>query len=464
MQKQKCTKKRNWLICFLSVLLLLLITAVPLSVTSVRAASPVTKKAAYIGYNTTLKINGKTRAGKWNSSKKNIATVSNKGVVTPKKRGKTTITATIGKKNYKFIITVKQPVKSITMNKYGMDLGVDESEKLIVKVYPGSADNKKLIWKSSDPNVAKVSSNGTVTATGNGYCNIWAIAADRKKVKQSCTVHVDNNKIYKTKYSYEVFLIDGLGNDAWYNGVYRTIYIKTDNPNPESLNWETTQSVCRMFGDASEFDDVTYTGKTNINGFGIVDGGYLLQFGLENDDNRLFGNYGGIGTINIMENDWTVASFSCKFKDYDTEQNKMLDYVIEQATTSDMTPFEKMQAVCDYFTKIKHVRYLPNDGKYLMNLATDPIDPWWLSWRFDSLRTPNTLYKIAQKIGGFDKIENDYSKYYDTPEWGSKHWYVEVTIGNDTRKYSFCPMTSTGTMTSTSKINFKDTSKFIKLF
>ena len=149
-----------------------------------------------------------------------------------------------------------------------------------------------------------------------------------------------------------------------------------------------------------------------------------------------------------------------------------------------MDPFERMQAAVDYIEK-KHPRYLANDGTYLYTFAAEPSDElWFKSWRFDSLQYLHCIYSsseiivafhniitkccdslwivsdaIAKEIGGFDKISN---LYYDG-NW-SEHWYARVTIGNQTKDYTFCPDVSTGDIEEIQKINFMDTSKMTKIY
>lgn len=54
-----------------------------------------------------LKLNGTNQKVKWSSSRKDIASINSKGIVTAKKAGKATITATVLNKKYKCNITVK---------------------------------------------------------------------------------------------------------------------------------------------------------------------------------------------------------------------------------------------------------------------------------------------------------------------------------------------------------------------
>ena len=67
-----------------------------------------TKLTLNVGQTYTLKIKGTKSKVKWSSSKKSIATVSSKGEVTAKKKGSTTITATVGGKKYTCKVTVKE--------------------------------------------------------------------------------------------------------------------------------------------------------------------------------------------------------------------------------------------------------------------------------------------------------------------------------------------------------------------
>ena len=79
--------------------------------TDVYAAVRLNKKSTNIikGQKVKLKILGTKKKAKWSSSKKSVAVVNNKGVVTAKKKGKAKITAKIGKKKYVCKVTVKNP-------------------------------------------------------------------------------------------------------------------------------------------------------------------------------------------------------------------------------------------------------------------------------------------------------------------------------------------------------------------
>lgn len=85
--------------------LAMMVSGIAMPSTKSQAASKVklNKTAAKItvGKKLTLKVKGTKKKAKWSSSKKAIASVTKKGVVTGKKAGKATITAKVGTKKYK---------------------------------------------------------------------------------------------------------------------------------------------------------------------------------------------------------------------------------------------------------------------------------------------------------------------------------------------------------------------------
>ena len=265
----------------------------------------------------------------------------------------------------------------------------------------------------------------------------------------------------KSDYKYGVYLLDGLDKDDWYAENSRAIYIKTDNPDINSLDWKTSNGVYRYSQGVRRFADVNYLEIRDDLEVARVDGGYIMSIGFSDPESgdTLFGVCKGKNYINLMENSKCVASIPCKIKEYETEYKKAVKEIVRQSSAAGMDPFERMQAAVDYIEK-KHPRYLANDGTYLYTFAAEPSDElWFKSWRFDSLTTPTILCAIAKEIGGFDKISN---LYYDG-NW-SEHWYARVTIGNQSKDYTFCPDVSTGDIGEIRKINFMDTSKMTKIY
>lgn len=79
-------------------------------------------------------------------------------------------------------------ITSVTLNCSTLTLEAGKTGKLSATVLPASATDKTVIWSSSKPDVASVSSNGTVTAIKAGTAVITATATNGKSA--SCTVTV----------------------------------------------------------------------------------------------------------------------------------------------------------------------------------------------------------------------------------------------------------------------------------
>lgn len=79
-------------------------------------------------------------------------------------------------------------ITSVTLNYSTLTLEAGKTGKLSATVLPASATDKTVTWSSSKPDVASVSSNGTVTAIKAGTALITATATNGKSA--SCTVTV----------------------------------------------------------------------------------------------------------------------------------------------------------------------------------------------------------------------------------------------------------------------------------
>lgn len=150
-------------------------------------------KTATVGKPVRLKVKlspaNATEKPVWTSSKPKVATVSQDGKVTPKKKGKTKITAQIANgKKVTWKIKVKElKAKKISLNKKKATLHAGETLKLKAKLKP-KGSTAKIKWKSSKKKVASVSKSGTVTARKKGKAVITAQLPNGKKAKCKVTV------------------------------------------------------------------------------------------------------------------------------------------------------------------------------------------------------------------------------------------------------------------------------------
>lgn len=110
-------KIKNLLLMLMLVLSLAAPASVPLIGTTqtVAADTKISNKTITLikGQKKQLKMSGTSKAPKWSSSNKSVAAVTDKGLVTAKKKGSAVITAKLGKNKYTCKITVKNPAAQI---------------------------------------------------------------------------------------------------------------------------------------------------------------------------------------------------------------------------------------------------------------------------------------------------------------------------------------------------------------
>ena len=164
-----------------------------------KATVSPSKKTLNVGKTVTLKTKikspskGAVNLFTWTSSNKKVASVDAKGKVKALKAGTATITGTAAdgsKKKVTCKITVKQPVKKVTIAPSSTQVTEGQKVKLKVNVSPANASNKKVTWKSNNTSIATVDGNGVVTGKKAGNATITATAADGSGKSASATVNV----------------------------------------------------------------------------------------------------------------------------------------------------------------------------------------------------------------------------------------------------------------------------------
>ena len=135
-----------------------------------------------------------TRKGvTWTSANPQIAAVDENGVVTGLKRGNTRITAvaTDGSKIRANVnVQVTQGAQEIQLDKAELTVDAGKSGVLKATVLPKDANNKNVVWSSSNEGVAKVNGQGRVTGVALGDCEIICTSKDTGDVQAKAVVHV----------------------------------------------------------------------------------------------------------------------------------------------------------------------------------------------------------------------------------------------------------------------------------
>ena len=85
-------------------------------------------------------------------------------------------------------------VTSVVLNQTEVTMKPDDTIQLTATVYPANAANKKLIWTSSNEDVAMVTDEGFVLAMAEGEADITATSAENSSIKAVCHIKVENEK------------------------------------------------------------------------------------------------------------------------------------------------------------------------------------------------------------------------------------------------------------------------------
>ncbi len=180
----------------------------------------LSKSSLTIGKNETVSLSATVKPDTakqevvWKSSDAKIATVDAKGNVTGKKEGKATITATTKGTNKKGA-TISKTCR-VTVKKAKAPTSTIEIDKKKAKIEVGKtvgiscSSNTSVIWKSSNPKVAKIievssvndgkwNSGIIVKGIKKGTATITAKTSDKKKTAKCKIIVTESNKVIKVK-------------------------------------------------------------------------------------------------------------------------------------------------------------------------------------------------------------------------------------------------------------------------
>ena len=144
---------------------------------------------------TVIPETAKDKSLTWESSNPEVATVDENGVVTAVANGTATIrcTTVVGGFTASCTVTVTTKPESIMLDYTEREIYTTKSVTLEAMVYPESANDRSVIWSSSNTKVAKVDQNGTVTGVGAGVATITVKTTD-SGLTAKCVVNVLKKK------------------------------------------------------------------------------------------------------------------------------------------------------------------------------------------------------------------------------------------------------------------------------
>lgn len=139
-------------------------------------------------------IDASNKNVKWSSDKESVASVSSSGLVTAVSEGIAIISVETEDGNLRRSCTVKVDYSiytnklTLTHEEYTLK-ALGETVNLGVFFDPTNVTNNLVLWSSSNPRVATVNQDGTVTAIAPGEADITAISDDVLE-EATCKVHV----------------------------------------------------------------------------------------------------------------------------------------------------------------------------------------------------------------------------------------------------------------------------------
>lgn len=145
---------------------------------------------------TILPYNADDKTVVWSSSRPEYCTVDQYGMITgiePTGENYEAVITVTSNDNPEIFATCRvkviQPITGITLNSTYQEMWVGSKYAIIPDIQPADADNKKVTYISSDPEVASVDENGIVTALKGGT-TVIEITTEQYGLKATCTILV----------------------------------------------------------------------------------------------------------------------------------------------------------------------------------------------------------------------------------------------------------------------------------
>jgi uncharacterized protein YjdB len=153
-------------------------------------------------------------------------------------------------------------VTGVTLSKDTLNLNKGSSGNLTANVLPENANNKSVVWSSSDPNVANVDQNGNVSALNAGIASVSVTTIDGG-FTASCSVKVF--RIIKLYFYIErTAKVEYKSNDGgyWYltEPMRDDIYVRSDSP--EGIPGTISYSIEWAYNPSSGFSPPGLTSAT----------------------------------------------------------------------------------------------------------------------------------------------------------------------------------------------------------
>lgn len=402
-------------------------------VTVTRPVSMKSKLTMTAGSTSTLKLENNKDKVTWSTSNKSVVKIVSKSSKSAGLKGvapgTAKITAKIGKKKFVCNVTVKAKV-SLT-SKATVTMG--KTKKIVLK-----NNTAKVAWSSSDKKVVKVQETSAGGATLKGIAPGTATVTAKIGSKQyTCSVTV-----VEPEYDYKITPLLAPFNEYF--------YVQTDDPDVSDIAFVDKKSVYYSAGDdpdrltlcTNTFLDVKYEKKKTFR----VKGGYIFK----SENYTLDGGTLYLQKIEQGRYSWEVTYTDTKRKVTCPKVKTSVQYLIDTYTKSDMSFFDKMDAVeaalnelALYPRSTLDVTKKSTNTPYpLLTVSPYPelsLNDWYVMYEYseDGLLL-NRLYPYVLDSLGFPGMMSAVAKKLNSScqvVWGSYHYLVDVTLNGETRSY-----------------------------
>lgn len=154
------------------------------------------------------------------------------------------------------INTITVGVKSIKLESDSLYLVIGETGNISASINPENADNKTLIWSTSNDKIVKVDNNGTITAVDNGQATITASSIDNPQVQAACLVFVHQPVTNVNLYKHELDLKVGQSETL-------RVDVLPTNADDKSLTWKSENDTIAIVDERGKITGLK-SGKVKI--------------------------------------------------------------------------------------------------------------------------------------------------------------------------------------------------------
>ena len=174
-------------------------------------------------------------------------------------------------------------VSNVTVNPATVKLtSKGQNTQLSVSVLPSNAENKSIVWSTSNASVATVDNNGVVTAVANGNATITAAALDGSGKYAECSVVVEipkeNNQI-----------IELAGSESKKIGITKSSFSEITDFSKVAFDFKNSDTVYEICG----FDNTSRYAAVTIQALRKGNGTITASY-----DNKIIARW----TINVTSN------------------------------------------------------------------------------------------------------------------------------------------------------------------